>query len=114
MQLHDTRAKCKGRSRVTAGKNRNLAVAPNLLDLQFTVAVHEKGWTGDSTDTASGENWQLLTPAMALLSRQKVGWSLREATAAGPKTKLLRNCSGASRHCCARRRLRPASCGWRE
>jgi transposase InsO family protein len=49
MQLHGIRAKGKRRFKVTTDSLHGLAISPNLLDREFTVAEPDKVWVGDIT-----------------------------------------------------------------
>ena len=49
MQLHDIRAKCKRRFKVTTDSRHGLPISPNLLDREFTVAEPDRVWFGDIT-----------------------------------------------------------------
>lgn len=78
MQLHGIRAKGKRRFKVTTDSNHELAISPNLLKREFTVAEPDKVWVGDMTYIATDEGWLYLAVVIDLFSRQVVGWSLRE------------------------------------
>ena len=78
MQLHGIRAKGKRRFKVTTDSNHDLPTAPNVLDRQFTVAEPDRVWAGDITYIHTDEGWLFLAVVIDLLSRQVVGWSLRE------------------------------------
>jgi transposase InsO family protein len=78
MQLHGIRVKGKRRFRVTTDSNRDLPIAPNLLERQFTVTEPDKVWVGDITYIHTSEGWLFLAVVIDLYSRQVMGWSLRE------------------------------------
>ena len=52
-------------------------IAPNLLDLNFTVATPNQVWVGDITYIPTEEGWLFLAVVLDLFSRQVVGWSMR-------------------------------------
>jgi putative transposase len=79
MQQHGIRARGKRRFRVTTTDSRHgLAIAPNLLDRNFTVATPNQVWVGDITYIPSDEGWLFLAVVLDLFNRQVVGWSMGE------------------------------------
>jgi len=78
MQQHGIRARGKRRFRIATTDSRHgLAIAPNLLDRNFTVATPNQVWVGDITYIPSDEGWLFLAVVLDLFSRQVVGWSMR-------------------------------------
>lgn len=73
MQLHGIWAKDKCHFKITTGSKRGLPVAPNLLDRQFDVAEHDKGWVGDITCIATDEGWLSQAVVIDLFSLQVMG-----------------------------------------
>ena len=49
----------KARFKVTTDSRRDLPIAPNLLDREFTVAELGKVWMGDITYIAKDKGWLL-------------------------------------------------------
>ena len=78
IQLHGIRAKGKPRFTATTDSNHDLPIAPHLLDRPFTMAEPDRVWAGGITYIHTNEGWLSLAAVIALLSRQIVGWSLRE------------------------------------
>ena len=60
----------------TTDSNHNLAIAPNTLDRQFTVAEPNQVWVGDITYLRAGGPWAYLSTVIDLYSRRIVGWAL--------------------------------------
>ena len=78
MQQHGIRARGKRRFRVTTTDSRHdLPIAPNLLNLNFTVSGPNQAWSGDITYIATEEGWLFLAVVIDLFSRKVVGWSMR-------------------------------------
>jgi putative transposase len=53
------------------------AVAPNLLQRQFTVTRRNKAWVTDITYIRTWQGWLYLAVVMDLFSRRIVGWAAR-------------------------------------
>jgi transposase InsO family protein len=83
MQRAGIRARGKRRFRVcTTDSRHGLAVAPNLLERNFTAAAPNAVWVGDITYIPTREGWLYLATVLDLFSRRIVGWSMnREMTA---------------------------------
>lgn len=60
---------------VTTQADPALAVAPNLLARQFTVAAPNRVWAGDLTYCWTLEGWLYLAVVLDLCSRRVVGWA---------------------------------------
>lgn len=78
MQLHGIRVKGKCRFKVTADNNQDLPIEPNLLDRQFTVPEPDRVWVGNIPYIHTDRGWLFLAVVIDQLSRQVVGWLLRE------------------------------------
>jgi len=78
MQQQGIQARGKRRFRMaTTDSNHTLAIAPNLLDRNFTVEKPNTTWTGDVTYIATEEGWLYLAVVIDLFSRRIVGWSMK-------------------------------------
>jgi putative transposase len=75
---------------VTTDSKHNLAIAPNLLQRNFTPAAPNQTWTSDITYIATDEGWLYLTAVIDLFSRQVVGWSMRPHMQSSAVTDALR------------------------
>ena len=72
---------CKTRKKhkpCTTDSTHNHAVAPNLLDRQFTVAAPNQCYVGDITYIDTDEGWLYLAVWIDLYARAVVGWSMQE------------------------------------
>ena len=52
------------------------AVAPNVLDRQFTATAPNQKWVADFTYIWTGEGWLYVAVVLDLFSRRVVGWSM--------------------------------------
>jgi putative transposase len=79
MRLDGLQAKAPRRFRVTTQSTHAQPVAANLLQRQFSVAVHRPNpvWVADLTYIPTGEGWLYLAVILDLASRRVVGWALR-------------------------------------
>jgi putative transposase len=78
MQQQGIQARGKRRFRMaTTDSNHTLAIAPNLLNRNFTVEKPNTTWTGDVTYIATEEGWLYLAVVIDLFSRRIVGWSMK-------------------------------------
>lgn len=66
------------RFRVTTDSDHALAVAPNVLDRNFSASAPDRAWVGDMTYIWTGEGWLYLAVILDLYSRKAVGWSMGE------------------------------------
>jgi hypothetical protein len=71
-----------GRSRpsrlpVDLGERPVSAIAPNLLDRQFSVEQPNRRWLADFTYVPTGEGWLFVAVVLDLCSRRVVGWAMR-------------------------------------
>jgi transposase InsO family protein len=61
-------------SRVTA------AIAPNVLDRQFTAYQPNRKWIADLTYIWTAEGWLYVAAVIDLFSRRFIGWSMKALT----------------------------------
>jgi putative transposase len=76
MQRQRLAVRYKKKFRHTTDSNHRLAVAPNRLERQFTVAAPNTVWVGDITYLRTNEGWLYLAVMIDLHSRQVVGWQM--------------------------------------
>jgi putative transposase len=76
MQEHGMSAKRKRRHPITTKSHPGHAVAPNLLQQDFTAERPNQKWTGDITSIPTAEGWLYLAVILDLYSRMVVGWSM--------------------------------------
>ena len=62
--------------KVTTDSNHTLAVAPNLLDRDFSATAPNQKWAGDITYIWTSEGWLYLAVILDLYSRRIVGWAV--------------------------------------
>lgn len=55
------------------------AVAPNVLDRQFTATAPNQKWVADFTYLWTSEGWLFVAAVLDLYSRRVVGWSMHQA-----------------------------------
>lgn len=65
------------RFRRTTDSTHKHAVAPNLLEQNFTTALPNQAWVGDITYVWTLEGWAYVAVLLDLCSRRVVGWALR-------------------------------------
>lgn len=75
-------ARLQGRRRprklpVDIGERPVSAIAPNVLDRQFSVAQPNRRWLADFTYVPTGEGWLFVAVVLDLCSRRVVGWAMR-------------------------------------
>ena len=76
-------AKSRPRFRVTTQANHRQAVAPNVLDRQFSLPRNpqlgqcDRVWAADITYIPTREGWLYLAVVLDLASRRVIGWALR-------------------------------------
>jgi hypothetical protein len=95
MQRHGIKARGKRKFVVTTDSKHDLAVAPNLLQRNFTPASPNAVWAGDITYIATDEGWLYLAVVIDLFSRMVVGWSMKPHMQASLVTDALRMASGS-------------------
>lgn len=71
-------SKTKLKFRVTTDSSHSQAVAPNLLNREFSPARPNQAWVCDITYIWTAEGWLYLAVVMDLFSRTIVGWSMAE------------------------------------
>ncbi len=69
-------AKRKARRPITTKRHPGHAVAPNLLQQDFTAERPNQKWTGDLTYIPTAEGWLYLAVILDRYSRLVVGWSM--------------------------------------
>ncbi len=63
--------------KVTTDSSHKLAVAPNLLEQDFTATGPNQKWAGDITYLMTNEGWLYLAVIIDLYSRSVIGWSMK-------------------------------------
>lgn len=77
MAKNNIRAKTKRKFKVTTNSKHKYAVAPNLVNQDFTSDEPHKIWTSDITYVRTMQGWLYLTVILDLFNRQVVGcWSM--------------------------------------
>jgi len=71
----------KRKFRKTTDSDHLHAIAPNLLDRDFTSPSPNRRWSTDITYVWTREGWLYLAIVMDLFSRRIVGWSMRKTLA---------------------------------
>ena len=72
------RARPRRRAQPTdTGERREQAIAPNVLDRQFTATAPNQKWVADFTYIWTGEGWLYGAVVLDLFSRRVVGWSMQ-------------------------------------
>lgn len=71
-------AKMKKRFKVTTRQNPLAAVAPNLLQQDFTADTPNKRWVADFTYVSTREGWLYVATVLDLFSRRIVGLSMSD------------------------------------
>lgn len=69
-------AKAAKKFKVTTDSNHGHAVAPNLLQRDFSASGPNQKWVGDITYIRTEEGWLYLAVLLDLFSRRVVGWSI--------------------------------------
>jgi putative transposase len=65
------------------------AMAPNVLDRQFTATGPDQKWVADFTDVWTHEGWFYVAVVLDLFSRRVVGWSMQSTMTAQLVTDAL-------------------------
>jgi len=76
MRVADIKSKLARKFIVTTDSKNTLQPAPDLLQRQFTVDVHDKAWVSDTTFIGTREGWLYLAVILDLFSRQVIGWAM--------------------------------------
>lgn len=71
-------AKAGRKFKATTNSAHTLAIAPNLLEQDFTCRSINEKWCGDITYLWTGEGWLYLAVVIDLYSRKVIGWSMSE------------------------------------
>ncbi len=71
-------ARTPRRYRVTTNSKHGLAVAPNLLEQNFTATEANRVWVADITYVWSAQGWSYLAAIVDVFSRRVVGWAFAE------------------------------------
>jgi putative transposase len=80
MRSEGIRAKSAPKFRVTTNSEHDHAIAPNVLDRQFSTEQNhtpDQAWVADITYIPTREGWLYLAVVIDLATRMVVGWSLR-------------------------------------
>jgi putative transposase len=87
MRAAGLRAKQPNQYCVTTDSRHSFAIAPNVLDREFSAAAPNRVWMGDRTYIPTAEGWCFLAVLIDAFSRRVVGWALdTQPTAALPLT----------------------------
>lgn len=79
MREHGMDARRRKRFRpITTRRNPAHAVAPNLLEQDFTASRPNEKWTGDITYVPTAEGWLYLAVLLDVFSRRVIGWAMSE------------------------------------
>ena len=70
------RARAARKFKATTNSKHNLAVAPNVLEQDFTASTPNHKWVSDITYLPTDEGWLYLATVIDLYSRQVVGWAM--------------------------------------
>ena len=62
--------------KATTDSNHTLAVAPNLLDRDWSATAPNQKWAGDITYIWTSEGWLYLAVILDLYSRRIIGWAV--------------------------------------
>lgn len=76
MKQHGLRVKTTRRFKITTNSDHKRAVAPNLIQRNFSAAMPDRVWTGDITYIWTAEGWLYLAVVLDVFSRRIVGWSM--------------------------------------
>jgi putative transposase len=90
MRMHGFRARPRRRALpVDAGVRAMHAIAPNLLDRDFTATRPNQKWVADFTYQWTAEGWLYVAVVLDLFSRRVVGWSMQATMTAQLVTDAL-------------------------
>jgi putative transposase len=78
MRLEGLQARPKRkRLPVDAGVRPEHAIAPNVLDREFTASAPNQRWVADFTYVDTSEGWLYVSVVLDLFSRRVVGWAMK-------------------------------------
>jgi putative transposase len=90
MRVHGMRARPRRRAMPTdTGARVAHAVAPNLLDRDFTATAPNQKWVADFTYLWTAEGWLYVAAVLDLYSRRAIGWSMQATMTAQLVTDAL-------------------------
>jgi putative transposase len=78
MKTEQIQGKRRRQPRKTTTSSPSYAVAPNLLNRQFSSTTPNLAWVADITYFATREGWLYLAIVLDLFSRRIVGWSMSQ------------------------------------
>lgn len=78
MKKYGIVAKMKKRFKVTTRANSKAAVAPNLLQQDFTATMPDQRWVADFTYVATREGWLYVATVLDLFSRRIIGLAMSD------------------------------------
>ena len=81
MREHGVTPPRKRKFKRTTDSDHAHAIAPNLLDRDFTSPSPDRRWSTDITYIWTSEGWLYLAIVMDLFSRRIVGWAMRKTLA---------------------------------
>jgi len=76
MKQNGLQSRCRRKFRVTTQSNHSHAVAPDLLQRNFTPVAPNQAWVADITYISTRQGWLYLAVVLDLYSRMVVGWQL--------------------------------------
>jgi len=80
MREHDLQSRQRRRFRVvTTDSKHGHAVAPNVLERDFTATAPNRKWLADLTYVPTAEGWLYLALILDLFSRKFVGWAMSDS-----------------------------------
>jgi transposase InsO family protein len=80
MREHDLQSRKRRRFRVvTTDSKHGHAVAPNVLQRDFTATAPNQKWLADLTYVPTAEGWLYLALILDLFSRKFVGWAMSDS-----------------------------------
>ncbi len=78
MRLNGIKAKARKKFKKTTDSEHKLAIAPNLVNQDFTAADVNQLWLSDITYIWTNEGWLYLAAILDVYSRKIVGWSIKD------------------------------------
>lgn len=90
MRVQALRARPRRRARpMDTGQRDIAALAPNILDRQFTASAPNQKWVADFTFVWTAEGWLYVAVVLDLYSRRIIGWSMQPTMTAQLVTDAL-------------------------